>query len=140
MRYIKPQCFGVITLATIMLSSWAVPAAMADEFSQKDLKRWESEYMTVVKQGRKVFTDGKLGTNGVACAQCHPNAANTHPETYPKFQKQLGKVVPIWEMINWCIRNPLEGKDLAADDPRMVALQAYILHERRGVKLQPGKH
>ncbi|TFH12115.1 MAG: cytochrome C [Nitrosomonadales bacterium] len=122
-----------------MLSSWAVPA-MADEFSQEDLKRWESEYMTVVNQGRKVFTDGKLGTNGVACAQCHPNASNTHPETYPKFQKQLGKVVPIWEMINWCIRNPLEGKNLAADDPRMVALQAYILQERRGVKLQPGKH
>lgn len=140
MKHIKQQCFRVITLAIIMLSSWAVPAAMADEFSQEDLKRWESEYMTVVKQGRQVFTDGKLGTNGVACAQCHPNASNTHPETYPKFQKQLGKVVPIWEMINWCIRNPLEGKNLAADDPRMVALQAYILHERRGVKLQPGKH
>jgi len=140
MTHIKQQCIGVITLAIIILSSWAVPAAIADEFSQEDLKRWESEYMTVVKQGRQVFTDGKLGTNGVACAQCHPNASNTHPETYPKFQKQLGKVVPIWEMINWCIRNPLEGKNLAADDPRMVALQAYILHERRGVKLQPGKH
>jgi cytochrome c len=140
MRHIKQQCFGIITLAIIMLFSWAVPAAMADEFSQEDLQRWKSEYMTVVKQGRQVFTDGKLGTNGVACAQCHPNASNTHPETYPKFQKQLGKVVPIWEMINWCIRNPLEGKNLAADDPRMVALQAYILHERRGVKLEPGKH
>ena len=139
MRRIKQQYFGVITLAIIMLS-WALPSAMADEFSQEDLKRWESEYMTVVKEGRQVFTDGKLGTNGVSCAQCHPNSSNTHPETYPKFQKQLGKVVPIWEMINWCIRNPLEGKNLAADDPRMVALQAYILHERRGVKLQPGKH
>jgi hypothetical protein len=42
--------------------------------------------------------------------------------------------------INWCIRNPLEGKELAADDSRMVALQAYITHERRGVKLEPGKH
>ena len=70
----------------------------------------------------------------------NPNAANTHPETYPKFQKQLGKVVPIWEMVNWCIRNPLEGKDLAADDPKMAALQAYIAYERRGVKLAPGKH
>ena len=96
--------------------------------------------MNVVKQGRSLWTDPVLGTNGVACAQCHPNAANTHPETYPKFQKQLGKVVPIWEMINWCIRNPLDGKDLAADDPKMVALQAYILYERRGVKLAPGKH
>lgn len=127
-------------LVIVTLFGWGAVPAMADEFTQEDLNRWESEYMSVVKQGRKVFTDGKLGTNGVACAQCHPNASNTHPETYPKFQKQLGKVVAIWEMINWCIRNPLEGKNLAADDPRMVALQTYILHERRGVKLQPGKH
>ncbi len=140
MKRIKQQCFGVIMLVIVTLLGWGVAPAMADEFTQEDLNRWESEYMSVVKQGRKVFTDGKLGTNGVACAQCHPNASNTHPETYPKFQKQLGKVVAIWEMINWCIRNPLEGKNLAADDPRMVAMQAYILHERRGVKLQPGKH
>lgn len=140
MRRIKKQCFGVIMLVIVTLFGWGAVPAMADEFTQEDLNRWESEYMSVVKQGRKVFTDGKLGTNGVACAQCHPNASNTHPETYPKFQKQLGKVVAIWEMINWCIRNPLEGKNLAADDPRMVALQTYILHERRGVKLQPGKH
>ncbi len=140
MKRIKQQCFRVIMLVIVTLFGWGVVPAMADEFTQEDLNRWESEYMSVVKQGRKVFTDGKLGTNGVACAQCHPNASNTHPETYPKFQKQLGKVVAIWEMINWCIRNPLEGKNLAADDPRMVALQAYILHERRGVKLQPGKH
>jgi hypothetical protein len=43
-------------------------------------------------------------------------------------------------MINWCIRNPLEGDELAANDPKMIALQAYINHERRGVKLEPGKH
>ena len=96
--------------------------------------------LAVVKQGREVFIDSNLGTNGVVCAQCHPNAANTHPETYPKFQQQLGKVAPLWEMINWCIRNPLEGKALKADDPRMIALQAYITYERRGVKLAPGKH
>lgn len=29
---------------------------------------------------------------------------------------------------------------LAADDPQMTALQAYINHERRGVTLEPGKH
>jgi len=43
-------------------------------------------------------------------------------------------------MINWCIQNPLEAEPLAADDPRMIALQAYILSERKGVKLEPGKH
>jgi len=81
-----------------------------------------------------------LDTNGVVCAQCHPNGANAHPKTYPKFQKQLGRVAAIWEMINWCIENPLEGKALAADDPKMIAMQAYLAWERRGVALEPGKH
>ncbi len=94
--------------------------------------------MNVVADGRALWTSGALGTNGVACAQCHPNAANTHPETYPKFQKQLGKVAQLFEMVNWCIRNPLEGKPLAADDPKMTAIISYVNQERRGVKLAPG--
>ncbi len=112
----------------------------ADEFTQKDLQRWQAEYESVVAEGDKLFHGGLKNENTVSCDQCHPNAANTHPETYPKFQKQLGKVAPLWEMINWCIMNPLESKALAADDPRLIALQAYITHERRGVKLAPGKH
>lgn len=118
----------------------AVTAARADEFSQEDLKRWQTQFDGVVKEGRGLWTSPKLGKNGVACAQCHPNAANTHPETYPKFQKQLGKVANLWEMVNWCLRNPLEGDPLAADDPQMTAMLAYIAWERRGVKLEPGKH
>lgn len=119
----------------------AVPYwTQADEFSKDDLQRWEQQFMETVQKGRALWTSPELGNNGVACAQCHPNAANTHPETYPKFQKQLGKVAPLWEMINWCLRNPLEGQPLAADDPKMIALQAYVTYERRGVKLEPGKH
>jgi thiosulfate dehydrogenase len=114
--------------------------AGADEFTKKDQERWEKEYQTVVAKGRLLFTSGALGTNGVACAQCHPNGANTHPETYPKFQKQLGRVIALREMINWCLQQPLEGKPLALDAPDMIALEAYIHHERRGVKMAPGKH
>ena len=114
--------------------------ALADEFKKEDIDRWGKEYLTVVTKGRELFTSPKLGTNGVACAQCHPNAANTHPETYPKFQKQLGRVIALREMINWCLRQPLEGKPLALDAPDMIALEAYIHHERRGVKMEPGKH
>lgn len=112
----------------------------ADEFTEADLERWAAQFESVAQEGRNLWTSPELGTNGVACAQCHPNAANTHPETYPKFQKQLGRVAQMWEMINWCIRNPLEGEDLAPGDPRMTALLAYIAKERRGVPLEPGKH
>ena len=117
----------------------AVPAA-ADEFTEEELARWEEQFQGVVTQGRELWTSPELGTNGVVCAQCHPNAANTHPETYPKFQKQIGRVVPTWEMVNWCIRNPLEGQPLAADSPEMIAILAYMAWERRGVPMEPGKH
>lgn len=116
------------------------PENEADEFTAEDLKRWQDEYMSVVEQGRELWVSADLGTNGVACAQCHPNAANTHPETYPKFQQQIGKVVPLREMINWCLQHPLEGEPIPLDDPKMVAIEAYVTHERRGVALDPGKH
>jgi len=128
--------------AAAALLALGVATAQADEFSQADVDEWYAEYMSVVAEGRAAFTDPTLGgsQNGVVCAQCHPNGANTHPETYPKFQKQFGRVAVLAEMINWCIQNPLEGQPLALDDPTMVALQTYIAHERRGVAMEPGKH
>ena len=137
-KVINMKIASVIACAALALGASSV--ARADEFTQEDLARWQQQFDGVVKEGRGLWTDAKLGTNGVVCAQCHPNAANTHPETYPKFQKQLGKVANFWEMVNWCIRNPLEGTDLTADDPKMVALISYATWERRGVKLEPGKH
>lgn len=129
-----------IAVLSILALFTLIPSVYADQFSEAELKVWKGEYMNAVKEGRKNFTDGKLGENGLACNQCHPNASNTHPETYPKFQKQLGRVVTISEMINWCISNPLEGKNLGLDSKKMVSLIAYITQERRNVKLNPGKH
>jgi thiosulfate dehydrogenase len=124
----------------LFLAALVAMPTSADDFSQTDVDRWQQQFDEVATEGRRLWTSPEIGTNGVACAQCHPNAANTHPETYPKFQKQLGKVTAIWEMINWCLRNPLEGEPMAADDPRMIAMQAYVYKERRGVTLSPGKH
>ena len=127
----------IIAFSTLGLTMFI---AYADQFTEADLKKWNEAFMVVVKQGESLFHSSKLGGNSVSCDMCHPNAANTHPETYPKFQKQLGKVAGLRDMINWCIQNPLEGKPLMADDPKLIALEAYITFERRGVKLEPGKH
>jgi len=131
---------AVALVAFVGAALWGALAAQADEFTKKDVERWQGEYMSVVKKGRELWTSPDLGTNGVACAQCHPNAANTHPETYPKFQQQLGRVAALRDMINWCIQQPLEGTPLALDDPRLVAMEAYVAWERRGVAMAPGKH
>jgi cytochrome c len=125
---------------TALLLAAQPQMADSDEFSKADLERWKQQYLSVVDEGEKLFHGGFESENTVSCDQCHPDAANTHPETYPKFQQQLGKVAVLAEMINWCIENPLESEPLALDDPRMIALQAYITEQRRKVPLAPGKH
>jgi thiosulfate dehydrogenase len=111
-------------------------------YTARDIAAWARETEKFVSEGSRIFHDaGLLGsTVAVSCDMCHPNAANTHPETYPKFQVQLGKGALLRDMINWCIENPVRGKPLAADDPKMRALEAYILAVRTGTKMEFGKH
>jgi len=106
-----------------------------------DVKTWEQETLAMAVHGSTVFHSGdQLGsTIAVSCDMCHPDAANTHPETYPKFQPQLGRVALLRDMINWCIEHPVRGKVLGPDDPKMRALEAYILAQRKGKALDYGK-
>ena len=111
-------------------------------YTKRDEEIWKASTDAFIEQGRQIFHDaGRLGgTIGVSCDMCHPNAANTHPETYPKYQVQLGRVAMLRDMINWCIENPVRGKPLADDDPKLKAMEAYILAQRKGVALEYGKH
>jgi thiosulfate dehydrogenase len=111
-------------------------------FTTRDEQVWRASTQAFVDQGNKIFHDAKAmgGTIAVSCDMCHPNAANTHPETYPKYQVQLGRVAMLRDMINWCIENPVRGKPLADDDPRLKAMEAYIYAQRKGVALEYGKH
>jgi thiosulfate dehydrogenase len=112
------------------------------EVTPQDVALWKGETERVALAGSEVFHSGeKLGsTVGVSCDMCHPHAANTHPETYPKYQVQLGRVALLRDMINWCIQHPVRGTPFAADDPRMRSLEAYIYAQRKGKTLDYGKH
>jgi len=108
----------------------------ADEFV------WKTEYEKFVAEGNRIFHDAKAfgGTVGVSCDMCHPNAANTHPETFPKYQVQMQRVALLRDMINWCIAHPAKGKPLTDDDPKLKAMEAYIMSQRAGKAMEPGKH
>jgi thiosulfate dehydrogenase len=111
-------------------------------FTERDQQIWKESTDRLVAEGKRIFHDDKAlgGTNAVSCDMCHPDGSNTHPETYPKFQVQIGRVALLRDMINWCIENPVRGKPFADDDPRLKALEAYILAQRKGVALDYGKH
>lgn len=113
-----------------------------NDFTDRDFSSWKRELEREIKYGNEIFHSDKLigSTNGIACAMCHPNAANTHPETYPKFQVQLRRVALLRDMINWCIEQPARGKRLDPDDPKMRALEAYIMSQRKGAPMEYGKH
>lgn len=111
-------------------------------FSERDEAIWKASTQQFIDEGNRIFHDPDAlgGTVGIACATCHPDASNTHPETYPKYQVQLGRAALLRDMINWCLENPVRAKPLSGDDPRLKALEAYILAQRKGTPLDYGKH
>jgi hypothetical protein len=106
-----------------------------------DVETWKQETLKFAVEGSRVFHSGDLLKSQIAvsCDMCHPDASNTHPESYPKFQPQLGRVALLRDMINWCIEHPVRGERLAADDPNMRALEAYITAQRKGKILNYGQ-
>ena len=129
--------------AAVQAAAPPAPAALQPtKFSKRDEMPWKREQDKWIAEGYKNFHNAQAlgGTIGISCDMCHPDGSNTHPETYPKFQVQLKKTALLRDMINWCIENPLKGKPLAEDDPRMRSVEAYILSTRKGVAIEPGKH
>lgn len=125
-----------VTVLSILLTE---PALAKKPFTVVETADQRNEMLAAVAKGDGLWHNGKLGTNGLACANCHPDASAANPETWPKFQTNLGKVATLREMINWCIKIPLDGKALAYDSDEMVALEAYATYMSRGIPLAPGK-
>lgn len=115
--------------------------AISGNVTKRDVAMWDRETTKLVAEGSRIFHDPDLlgSTVSVSCDMCHPDAANTHPETYPKFQVQLGRVALLRDMINWCVEQPVRGTALAPDGERMRALEAYILAQRAGTPLDYGR-
>jgi len=89
--------------------------------TKEDVLVWQNETYKLAVEGSLIFHSGdRLKSQiAVSCDMCHPHAANTHPETYPKFQPQLGRVALLRDMINWCIEHPVRGKALSSEDPKL---------------------
>ncbi len=109
--------------------------------TREDVNVWQQETYKAAVEGSRIFHSGDRlkSTIAVSCDMCHPDGSNTHPETYPKFQAQLGRVALLRDAINWCIENPVRGRKLAPDSAEMRALETYLYAQRKGVRLEYGK-
>jgi thiosulfate dehydrogenase len=138
----EPGTAGAVGAAAVDAPKDPVQSGIYSAYTERDEKIWMAATDKFVKEGHRVFHDANAfgGTIGVSCDMCHPDGANTHPETYPKFQVQLGRVAMLRDMINWCIENPTRGKPLPDGDVRLKAMEAYIIAQRKGVPMEYGKH
>jgi len=117
--------------------------------TQQQLKQYDDAFMAEVRKGDLLFHGDaamakQMGVNlsntGMACAMCHPMAADTHPGSFPKFQTTVGKFSALRDMINWCIEKPSQGEQIDTDSGAMKALEAYIYWSNSGSVLDTGKH
>jgi thiosulfate dehydrogenase len=136
-------------IAVTLTISTELGLAHKEKHTPEQLKAFEDVFMEQVRIGDLLFhgdepTQKRLGvqlsTTGMACAMCHPSAADTHPHEFPKFQEQMQRFATLRDMINWCIEKPNQGVAIPVDSDAMKALEAYIIWSNRGSKLDPGRH
>jgi thiosulfate dehydrogenase len=115
--------------------SWARPP-----FTDAQLADQQQQLLVEVNKGRDLWHGSKpsMSTTGLACGNCHPDAAASNPETFPKYVTELDRVAPLRDMINWCIEHPQGGTQLDVNSDDMVAMEAYAFYLNRGEKIQPG--
>lgn len=134
-----------------LLHCLLVPAALAsvvtahqvaarEPFTAAELAEQEAKLLALVDKGRDLWHGSRadMSNNGLACGNCHPDAAAANPQTFPKFIPAFNKVVPFREMVNWCIENPQGGKALSVGSEDMYAMEAYAFSLHRGIKIEPG--
>jgi cytochrome c len=81
-----------------------------------------------MERGKELFNSAKLGSNGKSCATCHRDGKKLeHAATYD--EGELG------EIINRCIKDPLDGKAL---DPTSSDMKSLIIFVKSFAG--PGKH
>jgi len=146
-------CLFALSSAIVMIGMAALLSGPASAHktpvTPDQLKAYDESFMEAVKKGDLLFHgDGEtakaMGVNlsgtGMACAMCHPFAADTHPHEYPKFQAQVGKFSTLRDMVNWCIEKPMQGEAIDPESEAMKDLEAYITWSNTGSVLAPGKY
>jgi len=136
----KSVVMGLIAPVALLGMLAFKPALARELYDKADLADMQKQLLTAVNQGYELWhgSSATMTTNGLACGNCHPDAAGTNPQTFPKFQADLGKVAPMRDMINWCITVVQGGTALGDDSPEMVAMEAYAFNMYRGRKIDPG--
>jgi thiosulfate dehydrogenase len=140
MKLISTYISRGVRLSLVCSALAASTGVLAYPFTDEQIAEQEKALLESVNQGYDLWHGSKpeMTTNGLACGNCHPDAAASNPQTFPKYVPMFGKVVPFREMVNWCIENPQVGEALDVNGDEMTAMEAYAFKLHRTRPIEPG--
>jgi len=129
---------ATLILVVFLVGFFAYACAQKEE-AKKMQADPAAELAKSVENGKKLFSDTSLGTNGSACIFCHMEGGTKEGKMqdmvipawdnlaakYPKYFKMAERVFTLDQVVNFCVVNPLKGKALAWDDQKLTDLPAY---------------
>lgn len=93
------------------------------------------------EQGKALFNDPALGTNGSTCGTCHPGGQgleNAGNKGKKEWKTPAGVETSLEDAINTCITVALKGKALDKKSRKMQDLVAYIDSLGKKKEMAPG--
>jgi thiosulfate dehydrogenase len=135
------QYGGILAAVGVTGVVAATSVAMARApFTEEELNQQMDALYEAAQKGYDIWHGSmpSMTTNGLACANCHPDTAASNPQTFPKYMTMYGKVIPWQEMVNWCIENPQLGERIDPNSEEMTAMKAYAMYLHRGKPIEPG--
>jgi cytochrome c len=110
-----------------------------------DYRPYQGKQAALVKEGKKLFSDTKLSSNGMSCSTCHANYGafqESFAQPYPHHVQMVDgrtgkKTIELDEMVQLCMVVPMAAKPLPWDSKELAALTAYTAELQKGFK--PGK-
>jgi L-cysteine S-thiosulfotransferase len=95
--------------------------------------------MLWVGEGEALW-NAKAGPRDQSCASCHGDAAKSMrgvATRYPAFDEPLGRPIDLSQRINLCRTERQGAPPLAAESHDLVALEAFVAHQSRGLPIAP---
>jgi len=97
----------------------------------------------LVKEGKVLWNDTKLSSNGMSCNTCHQNNAAFSASFAKPYPHKIGMVkeragikgaVRLDEMVQFCMLAPMAAKPFPWDSRELAALTAYAAEVQKSYK------
>lgn len=145
----RPARLAAITALALLLGC-ATPAPAPDtrrsgfDFMSEQTRAMQRDdsanpAMLSVQEGQALWGTA-MGPQGKSCASCHGAAESSMrgvATRYPAWNGLLARPVSLGQRISLCRQRHQQLPPLAADEPQLLSLEAYVAHQSRGLPIAP---